>query len=148
MQTINEIADLSRSPAEEKMESWAIKLLDVLSFCARNNKAIHLMRSRHFNEDLTIKSITRLVQFLANSNTIQKKWDDELDKYKLLPNFPNSKGNFLLCDAEISTKEDDVIYYNAYTACPHANSPRDNCLVSGMKNMRQRKSFITNLFCR
>lgn len=147
-QWINEIAEVNRQPSEDEIETWAIKLLDVLRYCSARNKALYLKRSMHFNKDLAIKSINRMIQLLANSEALQNKWDAELDKYKLLPNFPTTKRNFTLYDAEISTKDGNTIYYNAYTACQHDSTPCDTCLIYGIKNLQQRKEFITNLFCR
>ena len=147
-QWINDIAEINKPPEEENIEEWAIKLLDVLRYCSTECKAIYLKRSQHFNKDLAIKSINKMIQHLANSKTLQDKWDKELDKYKLLPNHPITKENLVLFDAEITTKEGDVIYYNAYTACQHIRSPCDTCLLSGTRNLRERKNFIMNLFCR
>ena len=147
-QWINEIAEVRRQPKEDEIEEWAIKLLDILRYCSSRNKALYLKRSLHFSKDLSIKSINQMIQYLANSETLQNKWDAELDKYKLLPNYPSTKRNFLLCDTEISTTNGDIIYYNAYTACQHNNTPCDICLLSGTRNLRRRKEFIANLFCR
>ena len=147
-QWINEIAEVRRQPEEDEIEEWAIKLLDVLRYCSSRNKALYLRRSQHFNKDLAIKSINRMIQFMSNSEALQNKWDAELNKYKLLPNYPSTKRNFILYDAEISTKEGNMIYYNAYTACQHENTPCDTCLIHGIKNLQRRKEFISNLFCR
>ena len=147
-QWINEIAEVRVQPQEKEIEEWAIKLLDVLRFCSSNNKTLYLKRSVHFGKDLAIRSINRMIQHLANSKTLQNKWDQELDRYKLLPNYPATRQNFVLFDAEISTKNGDIIYYNAYTACQHDNTPCDGCVLSGAKNLRKRKEFISNLFCR
>jgi len=147
-QWINEIAEISRQPKEDEIEEWAIKLLDTLRYCSSQNKALYLKRSLHFNKDISIKSINKMIQFLSNSEALQNKWDAELDKYKLLPNLPSTKRNFIFCDTEISTKNGDIIYYNAYTACQHDDTPCDACLLSGTRNLRRRKEFISNLFCR
>lgn len=147
-QWINEIAEVGKRPQEEEIEEWAIKLLDILRYCSSNAKALYLRRNTHFNKDLAIKSINKMIQHLSNSEALQNKWNLELEKYKLLPNYPVAKQNFILFDTEISTKEGDIIYYNAYTACQHSTAPCDDCLLSGTKNLRNRKEFISNLFCR
>ena len=147
-QWINEIAEVNRQPKESEIEEWAIKLLDILRHCSSRNKALYLKRSLHFNKDMSIESINNMIQYLANSEALQNKWDEELDKYKLLPNYPSIKRNFILCDTEITTKDGNIIYYNAYTACQHNNIPCDECLLSGTRNLRRRKEFISNLFCR
>ena len=147
-QWINDLASINRQPNECDMEKIAIKLLDILHLCASENKAIYLRLSSRSREDRATDSIARTIQFLSNSELLQTKWDEELSKYRLLPNFPNKKGNFFLCDTEISTKNGDTIYYNAYTACSHANEPCDECQLRGFKNMHARKSFIRNLFCK
>ena len=147
-QWINDIAEINKPPEEEVIEEWAIKLLDILRYCSTEGKTIYLKRSQHFNKDQAIKSINKMIQYLANSEMLQNKWDKELDKYKLLPNHPLTKENFALFDTEITTKEGDVIYYNAYTACQHMRDPCNDCLLSGTRNLRGRKEFITNLFCK
>jgi len=147
-QWINDIAEINKPPKDDVIEEWAIKLLDTLRYCSTECKAIYLKRSQHFNKDQAIKSINKMIQYLANSKMLQNKWDKELEKYKLLPNHPMEKENFILFDAEITTKEGDVIYYNAYTACQHWRNPCNDCLLSGTRNLRERKRFIMNLFCR
>ena len=146
-QLINELAVIGKPPKEEDMEKTAIKLLDVLRFCARENKALHLKHSDHFHEDISIKRITKVAEFVANDEKLRNKWDTELDKHKLLPNFPMVKNNFTFADHEIITKEGDLIYYNAYSACNHPENPCDKCHSYSNTIKRKRVQFIRNLFC-
>ena len=121
-------------------------LFDSLFLCTRLNSGIYLSKNYRNHEDIAVKTITKKFEFICNSPII-KTLLCEFPHLTLFSNYPRNIDNYIFNEFDLIDTEGNIIYYNAYAVCDHANHACNNCKTAAHKKAEAMKVFIKNLYC-